>query len=41
LQITDLFANQTEATYKFDDGLGFRHTALAGVEIDRENLIDR
>jgi catecholate siderophore receptor len=36
LQITDLFANQTEATYKFDDGLGFRHTALAGVEIDRE-----
>jgi catecholate siderophore receptor len=36
LQITDVFANQTEATYKFDDGLGFRHTALAGVEIDRE-----
>src|SRR5882757_6701689 len=36
LQITDVFANQTEATYKFNDGLGFRHTALAGVEIDRE-----
>jgi catecholate siderophore receptor len=36
LQITDVFANQTEATYKFDDGLGFKHTALAGVEIDRE-----
>jgi catecholate siderophore receptor len=36
LQITDVFANQTEATYKFNDGLGFKHTALAGVEIDRE-----
>jgi catecholate siderophore receptor len=36
LQITDVFANQTEATYKFDDYLGFRHTVLAGVEIDRE-----
>lgn len=35
-QITDVVANQTEATYKFDDGLGFKHTALAGVEIDRE-----
>jgi catecholate siderophore receptor len=36
LQITDVLANQTEATYKFNDGLGFRHTALAGVEFDHE-----
>lgn len=36
LQITDVLANQTEATYKFQDGAGFRHTALAGVEVDRE-----
>jgi len=35
-QVTNVIANQTEATYKFDDGLGFKHTALAGVEIDRE-----
>jgi catecholate siderophore receptor len=35
-QITDVFANQTEATYKFNDGLGFKHTAVAGVELDRE-----
>ncbi|MBV9562102.1 MAG: TonB-dependent receptor, partial [Bradyrhizobium sp.] len=35
-QVTDVIANQTEATYKFNDGLGFKHTALAGVEIDRE-----
>jgi catecholate siderophore receptor len=34
-QVTDVLANQTEATYKFDTG-GFRHTALAGVELDRE-----
>jgi catecholate siderophore receptor len=34
-QVTDVAANQTEATYKFDTG-AFRHTALAGVEIDRE-----
>jgi len=34
-QVTDVFANQTEATYKFglDD---WRHTALAGVELSRE-----
>ena len=37
LQITDVFANQTEATYKFDDYVGFKHTFLAGVEIDREH----
>lgn len=36
LQITDVLANQTEATYKFQDGAGFRHTALAGIEVDRE-----
>ena len=36
LQITNVLANQTEATYKFYDGLGFKHTALAGVELDRE-----
>jgi catecholate siderophore receptor len=36
LQITDVIANQTEATYKFNDGLGFKHTALGGVELDRE-----
>jgi len=35
-QVTDVLANQTEATYKFNDGLGFKHTALAGVELDRE-----
>jgi catecholate siderophore receptor len=34
-QLTDVLANQTEATYKFDTG-PFRHTALAGVEFDRE-----
>ncbi|WP_441239263.1 TonB-dependent receptor domain-containing protein [Bradyrhizobium sp. 930_D9_N1_4] len=36
LQVTDVIANQTEATYKFQDGVGFRHTALAGIEVDRE-----
>jgi catecholate siderophore receptor len=36
LQITDVLANQTEATYKFDDDAGFKHTLLAGVELDRE-----
>ena len=36
LQITDVIANQTEATYKFNDGVGFKHTALGGVEFDRE-----
>ncbi|WP_439375577.1 TonB-dependent receptor [Bradyrhizobium sp. DASA03120] len=35
-QITDVFANQTEATYKFNDDVGFRHTLLGGVEYDRE-----
>jgi catecholate siderophore receptor len=34
-QLTDVLANQTEAIYKFDTG-GFRHTALAGIEVDRE-----
>jgi len=36
LQITNVIANQTEATYKSIDGLGFKHTTLAGVEIGRE-----
>jgi catecholate siderophore receptor len=35
-QATDVFANQTEATYKFADGVGFKHTMLAGVEYDNE-----
>lgn len=35
-QVTDVFANQTEATYKFNDDAGFRHTLLGGVEYDRE-----
>ena len=34
-QITDVAANQTEATYKFATG-GWKHTALGGVEISRE-----
>jgi len=34
-QITDVLANQTEATYKFDTG-AFKHTLLGGVEVDRE-----
>jgi catecholate siderophore receptor len=40
-QVTDVDANQTEATYKF--GLsGWKHTALAGVEISREtSYIDK
>src|ERR1700761_9454816 len=35
-QVTDVINTQTEATYKFNDGLRFKHTALAGVELDRE-----
>jgi catecholate siderophore receptor len=35
-QSTDVFANQTEATYKFNDDAGFKHTLLAGVEYDNE-----
>src|SRR5437868_3326573 len=34
-QVTDVAANQTEATYKFNLE-GFKHTALAGVELSRE-----
>ena len=34
-QPTDVVANQSEATYKFDTD-GWRHTALGGVEISRE-----
>lgn len=41
-QSTDVLANQTEATYKFQDAVGFKHTALAGIEVDRERTsIDR
>ncbi|WGR96900.1 TonB-dependent receptor [Bradyrhizobium sp. ISRA443] len=40
-QVTDVLANQSEATYKFDTG-GFRHTAVGGVEISREtSYIDK
>lgn len=35
-QSTDVLANQTEATYKFQDAVGFKHTTLAGIEVDRE-----
>src|SRR3954470_7536783 len=35
-QATDVFANQTEATYKFNDGVGFKHTVLGGVEYSNE-----
>lgn len=35
-QATDVFANQTEATYKFNDNAGFKHTLLGGIEYDRE-----
>ena len=35
-QATDVFANQTEATFKFDDYAGFKHTLLAGIEYDNE-----
>src|SRR3569832_187538 len=34
-QTTDVLANQTEATYKFNTG-DFKHTLLGGVEVDRE-----
>lgn len=41
-QATDVIANQTEATYKFNDGIGFKHTALGGFEYDHEkSSIDR
>jgi len=34
-QPTQVLANQTEATYKFDAG-GFKHTLLGGVEVSQE-----
>ena len=34
-QTTNNFANQTEATYKFDTA-GWKHTALAGLEVSQE-----
>ncbi len=40
-QVTDVLANQSEATYKFGVD-GWRHTALAGVEVSREtSYIDK
>lgn len=35
-QATDVFANQTEATYKFNDNVGFKHTVLGGIEYSNE-----
>jgi catecholate siderophore receptor len=34
-QVTNVLANQSEATYKFDTG-GFKHTLLGGVEVSQE-----
>jgi catecholate siderophore receptor len=34
-QVTDVVANQTEATYKYQVD-GFKHTTLGGVEVSRE-----
>ena len=34
-QVTNVIANQTEATYKFDTG-AFKHTLTGGIEVDRE-----
>jgi catecholate siderophore receptor len=34
-QTTDVLANQTEATYKFNTG-DFKHTLLGGIELDKE-----
>ena len=34
-QVTNVLANQAEATYKFDTG-AFKHTLLGGVELDKE-----
>lgn len=40
-QVTENTANQTELTYKFNT-FGWKHTALAGVEVSREiSSIDR
>jgi catecholate siderophore receptor len=37
-QVTENVANQTELTYKFDT-FGWKHTALAGVEVSREIML--
>jgi catecholate siderophore receptor len=37
-QVTENTANQTELTYKFDT-FGWKHTALAGVEVSREIML--
>ena len=36
-QVTDVLANQTEAAFKFNTG-GFRHSAVAGVEVSQERV---
>ena len=36
-QVTDVFANQTEATYKFNDCAGFKHTAACRHRISTGN----
>lgn len=36
-QVTDVIANQSDATFKFDTG-GVRHTAILGTEFSRENV---
>lgn len=36
-QVTDVIANQTEATYRFA-AAGWRHTAVGGVEVSRERV---
>jgi catecholate siderophore receptor len=36
-QVTDVMANQTEATYKFETN-DWKHTALGGLEVSREKI---
>ena len=40
LQETDLFANQTDVTVKFNTG-AWRHTLVAGLELSREEVTQR
>lgn len=35
-QATDVFSNQSELTYKFNDPAGFKHTLLGGIGYDNE-----
>jgi len=41
LQITDVLANQSEATYKFNDGVGFNHTRARRCRIRSRKIVDR